>query len=118
MSAAWADGSLISASEASIEPHLPSVLSVEPASLPGTGVSHGSYANRLTESGEYEFVTAHLSLDVFWKMKTLDIVGQDGPRFIETLHARDMLPEFRPDGGSSTRLKKKARLLPGSLRDV
>ena len=30
----------------------------------------------LLDTGEYELVTAHIPLDVFWKMKTLDIVGQ------------------------------------------
>jgi hypothetical protein len=30
----------------------------------------------LLDTGEYELVTAHLPLDVFWKMKALDIVGQ------------------------------------------
>jgi hypothetical protein len=30
----------------------------------------------LLDTGEYELVTAHVPLEVFWKMKTLDIVGQ------------------------------------------
>ena len=30
----------------------------------------------LLDTGEYELVTAHIPLDVFWKMKALDIVGQ------------------------------------------
>jgi hypothetical protein len=29
----------------------------------------------LLDTGEYELVTAHVPLEVFWKMKTLDIVG-------------------------------------------
>ena len=29
----------------------------------------------LLDTGEYELVTAHLPLDVFWKMKALDVVG-------------------------------------------
>ena len=30
----------------------------------------------LLDTGEYELVTALLPLDVFWKMKALDILGQ------------------------------------------
>ena len=29
----------------------------------------------LLDTGEYELVTAHVPLDVFWKMKVLDILG-------------------------------------------
>jgi hypothetical protein len=29
----------------------------------------------LLDTGEYELVTAHVPVEVFWKMKTLDIVG-------------------------------------------
>jgi hypothetical protein len=29
----------------------------------------------LLDTGEYELVTAYVPLDVFWKMKALDIVG-------------------------------------------
>ena len=50
----------------------------------------------LLDTGEYELVTALIPLDVFWKMKALDIVGQ-----VRTANrARALRPSAYPDVGS------------------
>ena len=50
----------------------------------------------LLDTGEYELVTAHIPLDVFWKMKTLDIVGQ-----VRTANrVRAARPSLYPEVGS------------------
>jgi hypothetical protein len=50
----------------------------------------------LLDTGEYEFVTALIPLDVFWKMKALDILGQ-----VRTANrARAIRPDAYPDVGS------------------
>ena len=50
----------------------------------------------LLDTGEYELVTAHIPLDVFWKMKALDIVGQ-----VRTANrARAARPSAYPQVGS------------------
>ena len=50
----------------------------------------------LLDTGEYELVTAHVPLDVFWKMKALDIVGH----VRSTNRARAAHPRSRPQVGS------------------
>jgi hypothetical protein len=50
----------------------------------------------LLDTGEYELVTARVSLEVFWKMKTLDIVGH-----VRTANrARASHPSASPQVGS------------------
>jgi hypothetical protein len=50
----------------------------------------------LLDTGEYELVTAHIPLEVFWKMKTLDIVGH-----VRTANrARASHPSGSPQVGS------------------
>ena len=50
----------------------------------------------LLDTGEYELVTALIPLDVFWKMKALDILGQ-----VRTANrARAARPSAYPDVGS------------------
>jgi hypothetical protein len=50
----------------------------------------------LLDTGEYELVTAHVPLEVFWKMKTLDIVGH-----VRTANrARAAHPSASPQVGS------------------
>jgi hypothetical protein len=50
----------------------------------------------LLDTGEYELVTAHVPLEVFWKMKTLDIVGH-----VRTANrARAAGPSASPQVGS------------------
>ena len=50
----------------------------------------------LLDTGEYELVTALIPLDVFWKMKALDIVGQ-----VRTANrARAARPSAYPEVGS------------------
>lgn len=50
----------------------------------------------LLDTGEYELVTAHIPLEVFWKMKTLDIVGH-----VRTANrARAEQPSASPQVGS------------------
>ena len=50
----------------------------------------------LLDTGEYELVTALIPLDVFWKMKALDILGQ-----VRTVNrARAARPSACPDVGS------------------
>jgi hypothetical protein len=50
----------------------------------------------LLDTGEYELVTARIPLDVFWKMKALDILGH-----VRTANrARAVRPSEYPDVGS------------------
>jgi hypothetical protein len=50
----------------------------------------------LLDTGEYEFVTALIPLEVFWKMKALDILGH-----VRTANrARAVRPSAYPDVGS------------------
>jgi hypothetical protein len=50
----------------------------------------------LLDTGEYELVTAYVPLEVFWKMKTLDIVGH-----VRTANrARAARPSASPQVGS------------------
>jgi hypothetical protein len=50
----------------------------------------------LLDTGEYELVTAHIPLDVFWKMKVLDVVGH-----VRTANrARVARPDTYPQVGS------------------
>jgi hypothetical protein len=50
----------------------------------------------LLDTGEYELVTAHVPVEVFWKMKTLDIVGH-----VRTANrARVARPSASPQVGS------------------
>jgi hypothetical protein len=50
----------------------------------------------LLDTGEYALVTAHMSLDVFWRMKALDIVGNTR----SMNRARAELPGSRREVGS------------------
>jgi hypothetical protein len=50
----------------------------------------------LLDTGEYEFVTAYVPLDVFWKMKALEVVGN-----VRTANrARAVRPRPVPEVGS------------------
>ena len=50
----------------------------------------------LLDTGEYELVTAHVPLEVFWKMKTIDVVGH-----VRTANrARAALPSASPQVAS------------------
>jgi Zn-finger nucleic acid-binding protein len=50
----------------------------------------------LLDTGEYELVIAHIPLDVFWKMKALDVVGH-----VRTANrARAAVPRACPQVGS------------------